>query len=44
MFSFIKESVDPSAIESKWANIETKQTPDSDQMNIEQYHVSNNTL
>lgn len=41
---FIKESFDPDVIESKWANIESKQTPDSDQINIEQYQVSKITI
>lgn len=41
---FTKESVDPGVIESKWANIESKQISDSDQINIEQYQVSKMTI
>lgn len=36
-----KDSADLNTIESKWANVDAKRTPDFDQMNIEQYQVSN---
>lgn len=29
-------------LESKWENVESKKTPDLDQMDIEQYQVSDN--
>ncbi|XP_055310751.1 patronin isoform X31 [Sitodiplosis mosellana] len=34
-----KDSTDLNTIESKWAHVESKQTPDLDQMSIDQYQV-----
>lgn len=40
----LKDPADLNTIETKWTNVDSKQTADMDQLSIEQYQVSTNLL